>query len=433
MGEETAKRRAFQKSASYFFYRIERFFRGLRSKKQESVAEVIPGPDHIPEWSPDEILEMDSQSLAISGLARFLSLIDQPAEEVELGHPGQVHWVVPDFSPGAGGHMTAFRMVQNWEQTGGEAVIWVGEPSRWESEPAAQDAISQHFLPLRAEVRFLPRDFRPVFFGQALVATDRWTAYQVAAAGGPARKFYFIQDWEPSFYPVGTEYYLALQSYFLGLEPITAGEWLAGVLRKEVYGGATRPICSVPLAVNGKEYFPSHSHSGLVKVRKRFRIAFYARIRTPRRCVELGLLALELLERRGVDFEVIFFGEENINGWDVTFPFENAGVIPLERLRELYQNSDLGLCLSGTNYSLVPLEMMACGLPVLDLDLPSVRAAFSEDEILLAKPTPASIADTLEDAMGSPAKLAACRERALAKVKQLSWEESASVFNRAIS
>ena len=43
-----------------------------------------------------------------------------------------------------------------------------------------------------------------------------------------------------------------------------------------------------------------------------------------------------------------------------------------------------------TNYSLVPQEMLACGLPCVELDAPSVVAAFGRDgPIELAAPEPA--------------------------------------------
>ena len=57
----------------------------------------------------------------------------------------------------------------------------------------------------------------------------------------------------------------------------------------------------------------------------------------------------------------------------------------------------MGLCLSLTNYSLIPQEMMACGLPCVDLAGRSPEAVFGRDgPVELAQPDPIALADALE-------------------------------------
>src|SRR5205823_3587916 len=92
------------------------------------------------------------------------------------------------------------------------------------------------------------------------------------------------------------------------------------------------------------------------------RIAFYAREFTERRAVELGLLALEILARRGLKFHVDFFGGEKDYS-SAPFSSSDWGIVGAARLAEIYRKADIGVCFSATNYSLVPQEMMACGLP----------------------------------------------------------------------
>ncbi len=49
----------------------------------------------------------------------------------------------------------------------------------------------------------------------------------------------------------------------------------------------------------------------------------------------------------------------------------------------------MGLCLSMTNYSLIPQEMMACGMPCVDLRGGSSEAVFGADgPVELAEPDP---------------------------------------------
>ena len=82
--------------------------------------------------------------------------------------------------------------------------------------------------------------------------------------------------------------------------------------------------------------------------------------------MELGLLlALELLHRQRPDLRIVLYGTHNL----VRAPFasEQLGVETSERLSRLYAEATVGLSLSLTNYSLIPNEMLACGLPVVEL------------------------------------------------------------------
>ena len=42
----------------------------------------------------------------------------------------------------------------------------------------------------------------------------------------PGYKMYFVQDYEPYFYPYGEKYILAKKSYELGLHMVTLGPWI---------------------------------------------------------------------------------------------------------------------------------------------------------------------------------------------------------------
>ena len=48
----------------------------------------------------------------------------------------------------------------------------------------------------------------------------------------------------------------------------------------------------------------------------------------------------------------------------------------MNALADLYRRATVGVVFSATNYSLIPHEMMACGLPVVELDGESTRADF---------------------------------------------------------
>ena len=126
-------------------------------------------------------------------------------------------------------------------------------------------------------------------------------------------------------------------------------------------------------------------------------IVFFARPEMPRRCYELGIEVLKIVKNKLPDVEIIFYGSSNVNKnrikYDVTF---KDSLPSIKDLANLYRNADLGICFSTTNPSLVPYEMMACGLPVVDLDVnDSVYKYGSKDNVFLLNPIPELMANDI--------------------------------------
>ena len=94
------------------------------------------------------------------------------------------------------------------------------------------------------------------------------------------------------------------------------------------------------------------------KQTRKHTIAFYARRSTPRRLYELGVLALRELFDLGDYFELITFGEEDLPNLGLPVKVCHKGILSSNELASLYKQCTIGLVLSGTNYSLVPNEMM---------------------------------------------------------------------------
>jgi glycosyltransferase involved in cell wall biosynthesis len=124
-------------------------------------------------------------------------------------------------------------------------------------------------------------------------------------------------------------------------------------------------------------------------------VVFYAREFSGRRAVPLGRLALDELYCRPADTRFVLFGQ--VEEVPVGVPYELLGVARPEVLASLYSAATVGLCLSLMNYSLIPQEMMACGLPVVDLAGGSTEAELGGDSgVEFAPPDPVAIADALE-------------------------------------
>lgn len=347
------------------------------------------------------------------------------------GHPPQgtvdlsklrITWIIPDFVPGAGGHMTIFRIASYLERFGHVVSFLVQNPTVHKTGAAARDTINKHFQPFSGNVELFA-EATPDAEGDALIATDRFTCYPVRAMDRFRRKFYFVQDYEPAFYPAGTEALLTEATYHFEFDCLCAGDWLHKRM-SEQFG---RWSISWPLAYDSSVY----TLGAEVTERHQNRIAIYARYVTPRRAVELSFMALEILKKRNVDFEVDFFGWP-LGRLNVDFPYRDHGILGAKELAHLYRSATIGVVFSATNHSLVNKEMMACGLPVIDLDLETVRSIFPNDTMAFAPPTPDGIAIVMERLLRDPIERDRLRFGGLRYVSDLSWEKSARIIEDAI-
>jgi glycosyltransferase involved in cell wall biosynthesis len=323
--------------------------------------------------------------------------------------------VIPPFQRGSGGHNTIFTLVAALEEMGHTCTIWMYDPSRRHLEEASvlRGRIVEEFRPLRAPVF---KGFDDWHGADVAVATGWDTAYQVALLPGCRARAYLINDHEPEFFGTSAESLWAARTYELGMYGISASRWLRDLLARRYgqRGGWFR------LGVDHTTYHPRPVE------RRRDTIAFYSRIYTARRAVPLGALALEELLRRRPELRVVAFGHEPDEPLKLQFPYEQLGVVAPERLAWTYSEATVGLCLSLTNYSLLPQEMMACGLPCVDLVGGSTEAELGRDAgVEYAEADPVALADAMEALLTDAERWQRRSEAGLAMADTASWDVAA--------
>ena len=105
------------------------------------------------------------------------------------------------------------------------------------------------------------------------------------------------------------------------------------------------------------------------------------------------------------------------------FEYELLGVTSPEVLSWHYAEATVGLCLSLTNYSLIPQEMLACGLPCVDLAGGSTEAEIGRDGgVELAEADPVALADALERLLADEEHWLRRSSAGLAFVETASWD-----------
>ncbi|WP_105244572.1 glycosyltransferase [Psychrobacter sp. Marseille-P5312] len=360
-------------------------------------------------------------------LRSFLDTIEKPLNPTSqefYSNRLNIHWVIPDFAKGAGGHMTIFRTIRWLEIFGHTCTIWIYNPSMNQSGVEGYETIVKHFQQIKAEVKIVENGFDQAE-GDAIFATDWGSMNYVTSASNFKRRFYFVQDYEPEFYAMGSLKLAALQSYNHDVDCICASPWLSQLMQTKHNLWATPFHLAYDKEIYNQDNITRQNSNEV------FKIAFYARHFTERRAVELGLLALEQLGKWGLPIEVHTFGAP-LKTNSAPFKLVDHGVVSPNQLAEFYKDCDLGIVFSATNYSLIPQEMMACGIPVCELDTESTRAIFNEDIVKFLNPNPRIMAEQIKSLLFKYEELNAMAERATEWVNQFSWEKSARIVEQGI-
>lgn len=319
--------------------------------------------------------------------------------------------VVPQFRRGSGGHSTIAHLVRGLEARGHRVSLWVqDDEARLEGEDV--NALWRRFFgEMEGPVHATFDAWAPV---DVAVATGWQTVPRVLGLPGAKARAYLVQDHEPEFFPTGAERLWAEWTYRQGLHAICASPWLAQTVRDTYGTGAS----AFDLGVDHDRYRP------LPIGRSEETVLVYARAVTARRAVPLALLAMEELHSRRPGIEIALFGEAR--EVRTPFPHKPLGVLEPEALAAAYNGATVGVCLSLTNPSLVPTEMLACGLPVVDVRSASMLACFGEDgPVRLADPDPLALCAAVEHVLDDFVDRADRTRAGLELVAGRSWHRAA--------
>lgn len=165
---------------------------------------------------------------------------------------------------------------------------------------------------------------------------------------------YFIQDYEPWFFPESdtVSRQRVLQTYTMIPNRIVKSRWLAGMLAADGYS-----THQIPLGMDLGRYYPRDMDIS------RPVILSMVRPKTPRRGFSSIIAALAEVKKQRPDVEIVLFGDRFLGSYSIPFEFRNEGVVmDQNRLAELY--SEATVFLDGSDFQgfgRCGLEAMACG------------------------------------------------------------------------
>ncbi|NBU34140.1 glycosyltransferase family 1 protein [bacterium] len=330
--------------------------------------------------------------------------------------PYTINWVMSPPGKGSGGHQNIFRFINYLESMGHTCRIYLYSATIHPSVQQVKVVLKDSYPKTNAKISWYNGSMA---VSDAVFATGWETAYPVLNDGSKAKRFYFVQDFEPLFYPVGSEYILAENTYRFNFFGITAGNWLATKLKQD-YGMQTQHY----------DFGSEDELYGYKNSNKRKEIFFYARPVTARRGFELGIMALEIVAKELPDYTITLAGWD-VSNYDIPFGYQNLKTLPLEALSDVYNNCAAALVVSLTNMSLLPLELLACGtIPIVNKGQNNEMVS-SNPYIHYADPSPAALAEAIINTVQRK-DIVEYGKKASQSVKSSSWSKAGEIVEKTL-
>jgi glycosyltransferase involved in cell wall biosynthesis len=358
-------------------------------------------------------------ALDFAGMFDFTPQDVAASRAAQAAHPGpleirSITWLLPEFSHAYyGGIYTLLRFAAyfaiHYKIQNRFAILGGMDPGQAAAQiaaafPALADAPVRSFASPDEAAAFEPTD--------AGIATLWGTAYALLRMNQVKRKFYFLQDYEPLFYPAGSIFAQAEATYRFGFHAIANTPSIASAYRD--YGGTATHFYP---AIDADVFYPPEQRPTGGSPADPWRVFFYARPGHPRNGFELGAQALlRLKERLGGRVEILAAGGNWKPGdYGLGGVVENLGLMEYRHTADLYRACHAGLVMMFTRHpSYLPLELMACGSLVVTNANPATAWLLKDGyNARLAQPGASWIAGVLAEALSDePSRLRITRAAA---------------------
>lgn len=353
-------------------------------------------------------LSMDSYWTWYSGEAMvFASWMDfssehiRESQKIQEACPGEldfhsITWFFPEFiNPYYGGIYTLLRFADYYKREKGidHRFMVLGSAKAEElAEMVAQSFPSLAGEPIQSFNLYQHvNKFEPTDIG---VATLWATAYHLLRFNQTKRKFYFMQDYEPLFYPAGSVSAQIEATYSFGFYGIANTPTIKDIYERQYGGKAEYFLPCVDPAI----FYPGDQQTAPDP----FTIFFYSRPGHPRNGFELGAQALRLLKKRlGKSVRIVAAGDLwNPRDYGLKGVVENLGRLEYQQTAELYRKCHAGLIMMFTRHpSYLPFELMACGSLVVTNYNPATSWLLRDnDNCILSRSSASCLAEVLEKA-----------------------------------
>lgn len=291
-----------------------------------------------------------------------------------------IAWLIPRLIEGSGGHRTMLEHARALERRGHQCHLYLEDAH---NDPTRGARLIEELFGYRFER--VTSGWHAIQPADAAVATIWYSAAVVRNLPFACARLYFVQDWEACFNPMGDAYLMAENSYLYGLVPVTIGRWL----RHELGSRFEVPAYHFDFGADLDIYRP------LPDTARELAVCFIYQPDKPRRCSRIGIEALGIVKHHMPQVKIYLYGSSPKERGNVWFEHEHLGLLSLPDCNALYNRCAVGLCLSSSNPSRIPFEMMAAGLPVVEMWRENTLYDFPGSAMLLSHQTPECIAESI--------------------------------------
>jgi GT2 family glycosyltransferase len=334
-----------------------------------------------------------------------------------------INWFIPYFHHVYyGGIYTILRFAEYFSGKGiRNRFVLYDSPLVLESDVAGKIRLA--FPQLEDFEVFIRRghDVNVIPYADISVATLWTSAYRLLKFHKTRGKFYFIQDYEPLFYPAGSTYALAEATYRFGFHGLVNSPGLYNFIRNHYDIHAEYFVPAVDRTV----FFPAEkSFQGKERSWKLF---FYGRPLHDRNAFDLAIATAKKIKAGlGNGIEIVSAGSEwKPADFGVEGIVENLGLMSYHETAELYRSCDFGLILMFTKHtSYLPIELMASGAVVIaNYNQTSTWLLNDGVNCIVAEPSPTYIAEKLMHLLENSELQETLRVSALKTIESTNWQQ----------
>lgn len=349
------------------------------------------------------------------------SFIDfEPIDNVKPQKIKTITFVIPEMLAYSGGHTSILRL--------GTQLCKLGYTVNYFSyiEQTKEEMIKNAKINLaNYEGNLLPKSEMDNIKSDVVVATYWASVFFTKKMSG--YKMYFLQDYEPYFYLYGETFLFAKKTYELGLHMVSLGSWNKYMVEKQC--DITTDIDIIDFPYEKNEYLRVERNYDSYKSKRNFKIAVYIK-ETGRRAPYiiqsiLGKVKNEF-SKENINLDIKYYGEDK---YFECLEGENIGKLNKQQLSELYKEADFGMCASLSNVSLVPYEMLAMGLPLIEFEDGTYKYFLPEDSAILTSFNWRDLYEELKKSINNPNIIKERAKIAYAALDTLSWETSGKQFS----
>ena len=349
----------------------------------------------------------------------FSKIENKPIKKVK-----QIIFVVPELERFAGGHTSILRLGTKLSEKYKVIYANIGKQNSKEMREIANSNLGDVNGEFGDYIKV--KEYEDA--NNIIIATSWQTAYYAKQLLG--YKMYFVQDYEPYFFKLNERYLLARKTYEMGFHIVSLGQWNIQQIKRECNTNSILDFIDFPY--ESKEYANIIRNYMEYKHKKTIKLVVYAKEdgkRLPNLIQHILVKAKEKLEIKGILLDIYFFGFDKKYKVDIG---QNLGKLNKKELADLYKICDFGMVASMTNISLVPYEMLAMGLPIIEFLDGSFSSFFPEGSATLINLNVDDFVLKIEKCLRKPEFIEKQIEIAQNYLKQLSWSNSAKQFIKII-